>query len=132
MGHPPRIAILGAGPIGLEAALAAAERGGDFTVYEADALPAGHVRRWGHFTLYRQLQVHGCHATASPMKLAAALLGAEGGDCPAQESHGAETLVNPEPGFFLLGAKSYGRNSQFLLRIGSDQVDDVFGLLDAR
>ena len=30
-----------------------------------------------------------------------------------------------------LGAKSYGRNSQFLLRIGWQQVDDVFGLLDA-
>ncbi len=34
--------------------------------------------------------------------------------------------VNPEPGFFILGAKSYGRNSQFLLRIGWQQVDDVF------
>jgi threonine dehydrogenase-like Zn-dependent dehydrogenase len=84
----------------------------------------------GDFTLYRQLQVHECYATAGPMKLAAALLGAGGGDCLAQESHGADTLRNPEPGFFLLGAKSYGRNSQFLLRIGWSQVDDVFGLLD--
>ena len=33
-----------------------------------------------------------------------------------QASHGPETLANPEPGFFILGAKSYGRNSQFLLR----------------
>ena len=41
-------------------------------------------------------------------------------------SHGPETLRNPEPGFFILGAKSYGRNSQFLLRIGWQQVDDVF------
>ena len=31
-----------------------------------------------------------------------------------------------------VGAKSYGRNSQFLLRIGWQQVDDVFGLLDAQ
>ncbi len=42
---------------------------------------------------------------------------------------GADTLTNPEPGFFLLGAKSYGRNSQFLLRTGWSQVDDVMGLL---
>jgi len=35
-------------------------------------------------------------------------------------------LRNPEPGFFILGAKSYGRNSNFLLRIGWQQVDDVF------
>ena len=46
------------------------------------------------------------------MKLAAALLGARGGDCLAQTSHGAETLANPEPGFFILGAKSYGRNTR--------------------
>jgi len=86
----------------------------------------------GDHAIYRQLQVHECYATSGPMKLAAALLGASGGDCLAQESHGADTLVNPEPGFFLLGAKSYGRNSQFLLRIGWDQVDDVLGLLEAR
>jgi 2-polyprenyl-6-methoxyphenol hydroxylase-like FAD-dependent oxidoreductase len=85
----------------------------------------------GDFTLYRQLQVHECYATCGPMNLAAALMGASGGDCLEQESHGPDTLRNPEPGFFLLGAKSYGRNSQFLLRIGWSQVDDVFGLLDA-
>jgi cation diffusion facilitator CzcD-associated flavoprotein CzcO len=83
----------------------------------------------GDFTLYRQLQVHECYATAGPMKLAAALLGASGGDCLAQPATGPDTLTNPEPGFFLLGAKSYGRNSQFLLRTGWAQVDDVMGLL---
>ena len=85
----------------------------------------------GDYSIYRQLQVHECYATGAPMKLSAALLGAAGagGDCLAQESHGPETLTNPEPGFFILGAKSYGRNSQFLLRIGYAQVDDVMGLL---
>ena len=87
----------------------------------------------GDHRLYRQLQVHECYATSGPMKLAAALLGAGGGggDCLAQESHGADTLVNPEPGFFLLGSKSYGRNSTFLMRVGWQQVDEVFGLLRA-
>lgn len=85
----------------------------------------------GDFSIYRQLQIHECYATAAPMKLSAALLGAgRGGDCLAQESHGPDTLTNPEPGFFILGAKSYGRNSQFLMRIGWAQVDDVMGLLD--
>lgn len=85
----------------------------------------------GDHRLYRQLQVHECYATSGPMKLAAALLGAGGGggDCLAQESHGADTLVNPEPGFFLLGSKSYGRNTTFLMRVGWQQVDEVFGLL---
>ena len=83
----------------------------------------------GDHALYRQLQVHECYATAGPMKLAATLLGDTGGDCLAMGSAGAESLVNPEPGFFILGAKSYGRNSQFLLRTGWQQVDDVFGSL---
>jgi cation diffusion facilitator CzcD-associated flavoprotein CzcO len=83
----------------------------------------------GDFTLYRQLQVHECYATAAPMKLSAALLGAAGGDCLEVPPLGPETLVNPEPGFFVLGAKSYGRTSQFLMRNGWAQVDDVMGLL---
>jgi 2-polyprenyl-6-methoxyphenol hydroxylase-like FAD-dependent oxidoreductase len=84
----------------------------------------------GDASLYRQLQVHECYATSGPMKLSAALLGAgSGADCLAQDSHGPETLVNPEPNFFLLGSKSYGRNSTFLLRVGWAQVDDVFELI---
>ena len=85
----------------------------------------------GDHRLYRQLQVHECYATSGPMNLSAALLGAAGGDCLAQTSHGAEALVNPEPGFFLLGSKSYGRNATFLMRNGWAQVDEVFGLLEA-
>jgi len=80
----------------------------------------------GDHTLYRQLQVHECYATSGPMKLAAALLGGDSADCLAQESHGVDTLRNPEPNFFLLGDKSYGRNNTFLLRVGWQQVDDVF------
>lgn len=83
----------------------------------------------GDHTLYRQLQVHECWATGAPMKLAAALLGESSEDCLDQESHGAETLANPEPGFFILGSKSYGRNNTFLLRTGWQQVDEVFGVL---
>ncbi len=84
----------------------------------------------GDSSLYRQLQVHECYAFAAPMKLSAALLGAAaGGDCLAQTSHGADTLANPEPGFFILGAKSYGRNNTFLMRVGWEQVDEVFGAL---
>jgi hypothetical protein len=86
----------------------------------------------GDASIYRQLQVHECYATAAPMKLSAALL-AEGGagpaDCLSAPPLGPDTLVNPEPGFFILGAKSYGRNSQFLMQTGWKQVDDAFGLM---
>lgn len=84
----------------------------------------------GDHEIYRQLQVHECYATCGPMKLSAALLGAAAGDCLAQTSHGADTLRNPEPGFFILGIKSYGRNSSFLMRVGWEQVSEVFGALE--
>ena len=86
----------------------------------------------GDHELYRQLQIHECYATHGPMKLAAALLASQGAgnaDCLDQKSQGVETLLNPEPGFFILGAKSYGRNSAFLMRLGWEQVDEVFELL---
>lgn len=79
--------------------------------------------------LYRQLQVHECYATGAPMNLAASLLAAAAGggvtDCLAQPAAGLDTLRTPEPGFFVLGAKSYGRTNTFLLRVGFEQVDEV-------
>lgn len=80
-------------------------------------------------SIHRELQVHQCYASEGPMKLAAALLGETSGDCLAQASHGAEALESPEPYFFVLGAKSYGRNSRFLVRVGRDQVRDLFTAL---
>ena len=84
--------------------------------------------------LYRQLQVHVCYASLGPMGVAAALLAAHGtepSDCLlAGDALGAETLRNPEPGFFILGAKSFGKNSAFLMRTGYEQVADAFPLLD--
>jgi len=80
----------------------------------------------GDGSLYRQLQVHECYATLGPMGLSAALLGAEGGgDCMRQPTLGVDALRTPEPQFFILGSKSYGRNSTFLLRVGWEQVDQV-------
>lgn len=80
-------------------------------------------------SIYRELQVHECYASLGPMKLAAALLGNKTNDCMKQTSHGPDTLRNPEPNFYLLGAKSHGRGSQFLLRLGFEQIRDVFTLI---
>ena len=82
--------------------------------------------------MYRELQVHECYASLGPMKLAAALAGQRGGDCLKQTTHGPDTLRNPEPNFFILGAKSYGRNAHFLLRLGFEQVRDVFALISGK
>ena len=72
-------------------------------------------------SIHSELQVHICYASDGIMKLAASLLGASG-DCLAQPAAGIETLTSPEPNFYILGSKSYGRNSSFLLRVGIEQV----------
>jgi hypothetical protein len=84
-------------------------------------------------SIYEQLQVHQCYATAGPMKTAAALLGGGGGgDClTVGDAIGPDTLKNPEPNFFILGAKSFGTNSNFLLQVGHRQVRDAFRLIHA-
>jgi hypothetical protein len=63
------------------------------------------------------------------MKLAALLAGSNSQDCLKQVCYGPESLRNPEPNFYILGAKSYGRDSHFLMRIGFEQVRDVFTLI---
>jgi len=86
--------------------------------------------------LYRDLRVHLCYDTDAPMALAAALLAARAadpaqaaGDCLAQTTHGPETLRTTEPDFYVIGAKSYGRAPDFLLRVGYEQVREVAELL---
>lgn len=81
-------------------------------------------------TLYEELHVHECYATQGPMKLAAKLLGETSSDCLDQTSHGADVLRNPEPNFFILGMKSYGRRSDFLIRVGLRQITEVFELME--
>ncbi|MGH3493614.1 MAG: hypothetical protein ACRDQ1_10295 [Sciscionella sp.] len=53
MSSPPMgVAILGAGPVGLDAAVACADAGLPFTVYEAGSAVGTHVARWGHVRLF--------------------------------------------------------------------------------
>src|SRR5205807_530139 len=56
--------------------------------------------------LYRELQVQECYASLGPQRLAA-LVGQRGQDCLKQPGQGPESLRNPEPNFFILGAKSF-------------------------
>ncbi len=83
-------------------------------------------------SMYRELQVHECYATGGPMKLAAALLGQTSADCLDQKACGPQTLLNPEPNFYILGSKSYGRNSKFLVTIGLEQIRELFTIIGDR
>jgi len=82
--------------------------------------------------LYRELQIHECYASQGPMALAAALAKQSGADCLSIAGGGPNVLRSPEPDYFILGAKSYGRNSHFLLKAGFDQIRDVFTLITGK
>lgn len=45
--------------------------------------------------------------------------------CGTVPPHGAQELSHPEPGFYTVGMKSYGRAPTFLLRTGYEQVRSV-------
>lgn len=82
--------------------------------------------------LFRELHVHQCYATSGPMALAAALMNDSTQDCLQQVATGPETLRTPEPNFYLLGSKSYGRNPQFLFARGLEQVQQLFTIIGER
>jgi len=50
--------------------------------------------------------------------------------CGTVEPHGFRVLTHPEPGFFVVGMKSYGRAPTFLLATGYEQVRSITAWLD--
>jgi thioredoxin reductase len=69
-------------------------------------------------------------ATEGAARLAAAL--ARVTDCLSVPAVGAADLASGEPGFHLVGAKSYGRARTFLLRSGHAQLERILDGLQAR
>lgn len=101
---------------------------GQLRTWEADRLIAN-VGYTPDNTLYRELQIDECYATFGPRNHVGALLKYASGDNLSIPSLGGAALRHPEPNFFILGAKSYGRHSNFLLRAGFEQARDIFALL---
>lgn len=49
--------------------------------------------------------------------------------CGTVPPHGVDELAHPEPGFYIVGAKSYGRAPTFLLATGYEQVRSITAAL---
>ena len=49
--------------------------------------------------------------------------------CGTVPAHGEQVLSHPEPGFYIVGAKSYGRAPTFLLATGYEQVRSIAAAL---
>jgi hypothetical protein len=82
----------------------------------------------GDEPIYSELQVRQCHATGALIRLAPALAGQNALDVP----QGPQALVHPEPDFYVLGAKSYGRDSRFLISDGLRQIRELFTIIGDR
>lgn len=69
---PPRVAIIGAGPVGLEAALYAQRLGLKPLLFEREAVAAPDVRAWGHVTMFTPWEANrsplGERALARPLR----------------------------------------------------------------
>jgi hypothetical protein len=102
--------------------------GGEERSWEVDRLIAN-VGYQPDNSLYRELQVHECFASRAPIKLPGAVMDHKGCDNLTMPAHGAASLRHPEPNFYVIGSKSYGRNAGFLLRNGFEQVREVFTLI---
>lgn len=113
-------------------------------IYQAD-LGDELTRQWHSFdhvigltgyrpdlSIFRELQIHQCYATEGPIKLAASLLNQSSHDCLKVEQGAGDLLINPEPNFYILGMKSYGRKSGFLFQTGLQQIVQLFQILGDR
>jgi thioredoxin reductase len=82
--------------------------------------------------IYRELQIDECPATGGPARLSSVLTAQGAVDCLSVTAGGPEALLTSEPNFYVLGAKSYGRRSNFLLLNGIRQVRDLFKIIGDR
>jgi len=82
--------------------------------------------------IYSELQVESCPKTQAPLGVAKWLTELGQVDAIEQHSPGARSLVQKEPNFFILGSKSFGRNSNFLLSLGLEQIRDAFTVIAGR
>jgi hypothetical protein len=79
----------------------------------------------GDYAMLEHVQVHRCYASGGPMNWAASIAGS-GGDCLQQSCAGRKAILTTEPDFYIIGSKSYGRDSRFLFATGLQQICEVF------
>jgi len=80
-------------------------------------------------SLYANLNVQECYRTKGPLALAVKLLSSSNADCLKQTSHGVNSMLTTEKNFFIVGNKSYGKQTNFLMKIGFEQVNEIFQLI---
>ena len=83
-------------------------------------------------SLYRELQVGETPLGAANSQLADALAAQGAADMLDLQSGGPPALVNVEPDFYVLGAKSCGRDPRFTIALGLAQIRELFAIIGDR
>lgn len=82
-----------------------------------------------HLDMLREIRLELDDIVEAPRRLAP-LIDPNLHSCGTVAPHGFRELTHPEPGFFIVGMKSYGRAPTFLLATGYEQVRSVTAWLD--
>lgn len=93
------------------------------------------VGRRPDVSLWREMQLLVCPATEAPLPMADFLrrqAAEPASDAAAVRRALAQALLNPEPDFYVLGAKSYGRRGDFQLSHGHEQIVALFTVIGDR
>ena len=93
------------------------------------------VGRRPYVSLCSEMQLLVCPATEAPLPMADFLrrqAAEPATDSAAVRRALAQAMLNPEPDFYVLGAKSYGRRGDFLLSHGHEQIVALFTVIGDR
>lgn len=103
-------------------------RSGQPSVHETDAVVSATGFR-PDLAMLREVRLDLDEVVEAPRRLAP-LIDPNLHSCGTVSPHGFAELRHPEPGFFVVGMKSYGRAPTFLLATGYEQVRSITAWLD--
>ena len=83
-------------------------------------------------SLYAELQVDCCEASGAPRGVGQQLRALQQDGYHPLPACAPQALVTTEPNFYVLGAKSFGRDSRFVFVHGLDQIRALFSIIGGR
>ncbi|TPE45730.1 FAD-dependent oxidoreductase [Amaricoccus solimangrovi] len=119
------VAVIGAGPVGLAAAARLVERGLRPLVLERGPGAGTAIQAWGHVRMFSPWRYDIDAAARTLLEATGSLIDPNLHSRGTVPPHGVAEPAHPEPGVYVVGAKSYGRAPTFLMATGYEQVRSV-------
>jgi hypothetical protein len=123
----PRFQILEAREVDGRLEVAGTRDGDPFVVGDVDTIVAATGQR-PDLALERELRL-GLDPALESVAALAPLIDPNEHSCGTVRPHGARELAHPEPDFYIIGSKSYGRAPTFLMATGYEQARSVAAMI---